>query len=120
MGSSMRVLLALALVAAAAALAPSLENPLSEADDMLKHLEMEAGPDGGPELGEGRDVDEKKKGGDETLFRVPSTHEALDEDARLRQKDDALAKMLGSDDSIDEELLSGEHKSQRQQKPDKP
>merc|ERR1712100_543276 len=84
MRALMRTCLLLLAILLAAAAVP-LENPLTEADDMLAHVEMENGPQ---DLGESMGTDDDK-----------------DEDESIRKKDANLMKALGGNTEIDEELL---------------
>merc|ERR1712100_503316 len=85
MRALMRTCLLLLAILLAAAAVP-LENPLTEADDMLAHVEMENGPQ---DLGESMGTDDDK---DEDVFDMPSTEDALDEDEAIRKKDANLMK----------------------------
>merc|ERR1719502_466415 len=82
--------LALVFVAVAHAGEPALENPLTEADDMLKHLDMMSGPEEHKDLGESTGEDEDEEG----MFEIPTNDEALQDDENNKQRDAELEKEL--------------------------
>merc|ERR1711934_645643 len=99
MQAMLRLMLALFAVLVVVNAAVPLENPLTEADDMLTHFDMENGPH---DLGESMGGDDDRE---EDVFDMPTTEDALDQDAALKNKDKKLMDALGSDAPIDEELL---------------
>ena len=52
---------------------------------------------------------------DEGMFEIPTNDEALQDDENNKQRDAELEKELGSDESIDEELLGAPQKPQQHQ-----
>merc|ERR1719440_1036306 len=99
----MRLLLCASLLVALVASVP-MEDPLSDANDMLDHLAMDQPGEG--RLGEGRSTDDDSDGeeDDDEMFRLPTEEKALKYAGEREDEDKEMAaqfKEADGDETMD-------------------